>query len=106
LRQPAGALYHCDDAAALTPNKCRCRVQAVPDKHHSEILLMIELSKPVPHTGSNFRNEQAPRAEQDQTWNQQADRTRELGVAQILLSCEKFDPTRAIFFWSWRPEHS
>ena len=81
-----GALYHCDDAGALAPNKCRYRVQAVPDKHRSEILLMIELSKPVPHTGSNFPSEQAERRdEQDHTWNQQADRTRALGVAQILL---------------------
>jgi hypothetical protein len=96
-----GALHHCDDAGALTPNKCRRRVQAVPEKHHSEILLMLELSKLVPHTGSNFRNEQAMRrAEQDQGWNQQADRTRELGVAQIVLLCENFEVSTRTFVLS------
>ncbi len=96
-----GASYHCDDAGTLTPNKCRRRVQAVPEEHHSEILLMLELSKPAPHTASNFRTEQAMRrAEQDHGWNQQADRTRELGVAQIVVLCENFDVSTRTFVLS------
>jgi hypothetical protein len=96
-----GALHHLDDVGNLTPNKCRRRVQAVPEKHRSEILLMLELSKPLPHTGSDFRNEKAMRrAEQDQGWNQQADRTRELGVAQIVLLCENFEVSTRTFVLS------
>ena len=39
-------------------------------------------------------------AEQDQGWNQQADRTRELGVAQIVLLGENFDVSTRTFVLS------
>jgi hypothetical protein len=58
--------------------------------------LLIGLERPVTcelhvycvlvSQASKFPSEQAERRdEQDHTWNQQADRTRALGVAQILL---------------------
>jgi hypothetical protein len=65
-------------------------------RHDREVRILIELSKP--QTGSNFRKDQSILlAEQDQTSNQQANRTFDLGVAQIVLLCEKFDVSTRTF---------
>ena len=78
-----GTLYRCDDAGTLWSNKCRRRVLGMGGQQDRDVRLLIELSKQ--QTGTiHF-------AEQDETSNQQATDTRDVGVACIVLVCEKFD---------------
>jgi hypothetical protein len=78
-----GTLYRCDDAGILWSNKCRRRVLGMEGQQDRDVRLLIELSKQQTAT-IHF-------AVQDQTSNQQATDTRDVGVACIVLVCEKFD---------------
>jgi len=78
-----GTLYRCDDAGSLWSNKCSRRVLGMGGKQDRDMRLLIELSKQ--QTGTIHC------AEQDRTSNQQVTDTRDVGVACIVLVCEKFD---------------
>ena len=91
-RNSGGTLCSCDGAEIVTTNKWR----RAGTEHDREVRILIELSKP--QTGSNFRKDQSILlAVQDQTSNEQASCTRDLGVAQIVLLCEKFDVSTRTF---------
>jgi hypothetical protein len=78
-----GTFYRCDDAGSLWSNKCSRRVLGMGGKQDRDMRLLIELSKQ--QTGTIHC------AEQDRTSNQQVTDTRDVGVACIVLVCEKFD---------------
>ena len=77
-------------------NKCRRRVLGMRGQHAAthdrEVRILIELSKP--QTRPDSTDESLLLAVQDQTCNQ---KERDVGVAQIVLLCEKFDVSTRTF---------
>ena len=95
-RRNSGGTLCRDGAEIVWSNKCRRRVLGMRGQHAAthdrEVRILIELSKP--QTGSNSKHQSILLAVQDQTSNQQA---RDVGVAQIVLLCEKFDVSTRTF---------